>query len=188
MIVPDIGSAWNRSRAPPLPVQRETPDEVGISGCRDRGDHHSDHTRRLVRPRFWRVIGWLRRRLRRRIGWQQQRQRRRLPERRLRGSRFTRRQRDPARAVGSRRIEQCRRRSERPGKFGAARIARRTRYEHLGHRAIVRRRHQQRQWRDDRLCKIGLDRMTGPQTTGDAEVGKENREVDRKIKSICRGC
>jgi hypothetical protein len=26
------------------------------------------------------------------------------------------------------------------------------------------------------------------QTSGDAEVNKENKEVDRKIKSICRGC
>lgn len=27
-----------------------------------------------------------------------------------------------------------------------------------------------------------------PQATGDVEVNKENKEVDRKIKSICRGC
>ena len=26
------------------------------------------------------------------------------------------------------------------------------------------------------------------QTSGDIEVNKENKEVDRKIKSICRGC
>ena len=30
--------------------------------------------------------------------------------------------------------------------------------------------------------------MTGPQRSGDAEITKENKEVDRKIKSICRGC
>jgi hypothetical protein len=30
--------------------------------------------------------------------------------------------------------------------------------------------------------------MTGPQTSGDAEINAENKEVDRKIKSICRGC
>jgi hypothetical protein len=30
--------------------------------------------------------------------------------------------------------------------------------------------------------------MVGPQTSGDAEINAENKEVDRKIKSICRGC
>jgi hypothetical protein len=30
--------------------------------------------------------------------------------------------------------------------------------------------------------------MTGPHTSGDAEINAENKEVDRKIKSICRGC
>ena len=30
--------------------------------------------------------------------------------------------------------------------------------------------------------------VTGPQTSGDVAVDKENKEVDRKIKSICRGC
>ena len=30
--------------------------------------------------------------------------------------------------------------------------------------------------------------VTGPQTSGDVEINKENKEVDRKIKSICRGC
>jgi hypothetical protein len=29
---------------------------------------------------------------------------------------------------------------------------------------------------------------TGPQRSGDAEINEENKEVDRKIKSICRGC
>jgi hypothetical protein len=29
--------------------------------------------------------------------------------------------------------------------------------------------------------------MTGPQRSGDAVI-QENKEVDRKIKSICRGC
>jgi hypothetical protein len=29
---------------------------------------------------------------------------------------------------------------------------------------------------------------TGPQKSGDAEINEENKEVDRKIKSICRGC
>jgi hypothetical protein len=33
----------------------------------------------------------------------------------------------------------------------------------------------------------GMD-MTGPQRSGDAAVNEENKEVDRKIKSICRGC
>jgi hypothetical protein len=30
--------------------------------------------------------------------------------------------------------------------------------------------------------------VTGPQWSGDAEINEENKEVDRKIKSICRGC
>jgi hypothetical protein len=30
--------------------------------------------------------------------------------------------------------------------------------------------------------------MTGPQRSGDAAINEENKEVDRKIKSICRGC
>jgi hypothetical protein len=30
--------------------------------------------------------------------------------------------------------------------------------------------------------------ITGPQRNGDAAIGEENKEVDRKIKSICRGC
>ena len=32
--------------------------------------------------------------------------------------------------------------------------------------------------------------MTGPQRSGDAAINdeKENKEIDRKIKSICRGC
>jgi hypothetical protein len=30
--------------------------------------------------------------------------------------------------------------------------------------------------------------MTGPQRSGDAEINEENKEVDRKINSICRGC
>jgi hypothetical protein len=30
--------------------------------------------------------------------------------------------------------------------------------------------------------------MTGPQRSGDAAISEENSEVDRKIKSICRGC
>jgi hypothetical protein len=30
--------------------------------------------------------------------------------------------------------------------------------------------------------------VTGPQTSGGVEVDKENDEIDRKIKSICRGC
>jgi hypothetical protein len=30
--------------------------------------------------------------------------------------------------------------------------------------------------------------MTGPQRSGDAEINEENKTVDRKIKSICRGC
>jgi hypothetical protein len=30
--------------------------------------------------------------------------------------------------------------------------------------------------------------ITGPQRSGDAAIGEENKEVDRKIKSICRGC
>jgi hypothetical protein len=30
--------------------------------------------------------------------------------------------------------------------------------------------------------------MTGPQRSGDTAVNEENKEVDRKIKSICRGC
>lgn len=29
---------------------------------------------------------------------------------------------------------------------------------------------------------------TGPQTRGDAAIDAENKEVDRKVKSICRGC
>jgi hypothetical protein len=30
--------------------------------------------------------------------------------------------------------------------------------------------------------------MTGPQRSGDAAINEESKEVDRKIKSICRGC
>jgi hypothetical protein len=30
--------------------------------------------------------------------------------------------------------------------------------------------------------------VTGPQKSGDAAVSEENKAVDRKIKSICRGC
>jgi hypothetical protein len=30
--------------------------------------------------------------------------------------------------------------------------------------------------------------VTGPQRSGDAEINEENKEVDRKIKGICRGC
>jgi hypothetical protein len=30
--------------------------------------------------------------------------------------------------------------------------------------------------------------MTGPQRSGDGAINEENNEVDRKIKSICRGC
>jgi subtilisin family serine protease len=30
--------------------------------------------------------------------------------------------------------------------------------------------------------------MTGPQKSGEAAITEENKEVDRKIKSICRGC
>ena|ERR1700731_885915 len=29
---------------------------------------------------------------------------------------------------------------------------------------------------------------TGPQTKGDAALDRENRDIDRKLKSICRGC
>jgi hypothetical protein len=29
---------------------------------------------------------------------------------------------------------------------------------------------------------------TSRQTSGDAEINEENKAVDRKIKSICRGC
>jgi hypothetical protein len=33
----------------------------------------------------------------------------------------------------------------------------------------------------------GVD-VTGPSTTGDAAVSAEDKLVDKKIKSICRGC
>jgi hypothetical protein len=36
-------------------------------------------------------------------------------------------------------------------------------------------------------ARSGID-VTGPQRSGDAAVNEENKEVDRKIKSICRGC
>jgi hypothetical protein len=29
---------------------------------------------------------------------------------------------------------------------------------------------------------------TGPQTKGDTALDKEDRDIDRKLKSICRGC
>jgi hypothetical protein len=29
---------------------------------------------------------------------------------------------------------------------------------------------------------------TGPQTNGYAAIEQENRTIDRKVKSICRGC
>jgi hypothetical protein len=38
-----------------------------------------------------------------------------------------------------------------------------------------------------RSAGSGTD-MTGPQRSGDAAINEENKEVDRKIKSICRGC
>jgi hypothetical protein len=38
-----------------------------------------------------------------------------------------------------------------------------------------------------RSAGSGAD-MTGPQRSGDAAINEENKEVDRKIKSICRGC
>jgi hypothetical protein len=33
----------------------------------------------------------------------------------------------------------------------------------------------------------GVD-VTGPNRAGDAAVDEENKLVDRKVKSICRGC
>jgi len=30
--------------------------------------------------------------------------------------------------------------------------------------------------------------VTGPQTHGDAAIEEENRTIDRKVNSICRGC
>jgi hypothetical protein len=30
--------------------------------------------------------------------------------------------------------------------------------------------------------------MTGPQTDGDAAITEENKAIDRKVKSISRGC
>ena len=38
-----------------------------------------------------------------------------------------------------------------------------------------------------RAAGSGTD-MTGPQRSGDSAINEENKEVDRKIKSICRGC
>jgi hypothetical protein len=38
-----------------------------------------------------------------------------------------------------------------------------------------------------RSTRSGAD-MTGPQRSGEAAIGEKNKEVDRKIKSICRGC
>ena len=38
-----------------------------------------------------------------------------------------------------------------------------------------------------RSAGSGTD-ITGPQRSGDAAINEENKEVDRKIKSICRGC
>jgi hypothetical protein len=29
---------------------------------------------------------------------------------------------------------------------------------------------------------------TGPQTKGDIAIDEENKVIDRKLKSICRGC
>jgi hypothetical protein len=36
-------------------------------------------------------------------------------------------------------------------------------------------------------ARSGTD-MTGPRRGGDPAINDENKEVDRKIKSICRGC
>jgi hypothetical protein len=30
--------------------------------------------------------------------------------------------------------------------------------------------------------------VTGPSTSGDAAIDAEDKAVDRKLKSICRGC
>jgi len=38
-----------------------------------------------------------------------------------------------------------------------------------------------------RLSARGTD-VTGPQTHGDAAIEEENRTIDRKVNSICRGC
>jgi hypothetical protein len=33
----------------------------------------------------------------------------------------------------------------------------------------------------------GVD-VTGPSTTGDAAINDENKVIDKKVKSICKGC
>ena len=93
------------------------------------------------------------------------------------------------RARRPRRIEQCRRRSKRRGECVQACIAR-SRYQHRRHGAVVRRWRQHWQRCDHgsgRSAGSGTD-MTGPQRSGDAEINEENKKIDRKIKSICRGC
>jgi hypothetical protein len=35
---------------------------------------------------------------------------------------------------------------------------------------------------------VGGTAATGPQTGGDAAIDAENKAIDRRLKSICRGC
>jgi hypothetical protein len=35
---------------------------------------------------------------------------------------------------------------------------------------------------------VGGTEATGPQTSGDAAIEQENKAIDRRLKSICRGC
>ena len=35
---------------------------------------------------------------------------------------------------------------------------------------------------------VGGTTATGPQTSGDAAIDAEDKAIDRKLKSICRGC
>lgn len=132
---------------------KEISDEAGVCS-RSCGNHYLDIPGRFPCSEFRRVIGRI-------VVWQQQRQRRRLAERRRRRCRLAKYQRHASRARCSRRAEQCRRGSKRPGELCQACVSAHARHEHCGHRTIVRQRRQHRQRRNDRfgkVARIGDDR------------------------------
>ena len=57
-------------------------------------------------------------------------------------------------------------------------------HQHRRHGAVVWRRRQHRQRRNHGVGKIGGK----GRRVDDGEITEENKTVDRKIKSICRGC
>ena len=71
----------------------------------------------------------------------------------------------------------------------ASGVADRTRHQQRRHRAIVGRRRQHGAGCDDRLGGIARNgNGATPQTSTDAAINEENKTIDRKLNSICRGC